>query len=626
MAEGESPTSKAAQVERALLEFITVLSPDGVVVIDEDGQIVFVNPRMVEIFGHTIDELVGQSITRLMPQEMRHRHDEAFERYLETNHRNFDWSQVELPGIHKSGAALNLQVTFQSLTKANGERQFVGVIRDNTAAKAKEARHRDEQDQFTAFFERSHEALFVHDPKGQILNANANAVALTQIPLDTLKTMKVKELHDDAAEAQPPKVDLSFAQSFEFKTRWRRGATETFPVAIRVRKIAVGEEPVLVAAVRDLSEEERLHAELQRAQQLELMGRVAGSLSHELNNLLMVILNGAEEVSEFFPRGHGIGDTVDDMKQAASQASVLTARLLGLGRKPGSMPGTTDLNELLRTSRDSFKSLLRDSITLDYGLADEPMVVPIHSSELLQIVANLICNARDAIADEGRITISTKSDQAEDLDLVELDVEDTGAGMHPKTLEKIFEPLFTTKSQGIGVGLGLTNVQAIAEVHGGRVTAESKPGKGSRFRVQLPRKGARPRRSPADNDANSSQRILVVEDMAPVRAMLVRMLRRWGFVVDSVSDGAQAVDSVNEHAPDFYQLVLTDMLMPKMDGGQLATYLDENLPHLPVIILTAYSADMIPSALPSRIKVLTKPVAPKKLQKEVQSVLMRASA
>lgn len=377
------------------------------------------------------------------------------------------------------------------------------------------------------------------------------------------------------------------------------------------------------AALRE-SEEQMRHS-----QKMEAVGRLAGGLAHDMNNLLMAISAHA---------GFLLGDSRDEeevrrdareIQRAAERAASLTRQLLAFGRRQVLLPEVLDVNAVVRETTAMLRRLIGEHIEVVTRLDPRDPAVVADAGQLAQVLLNLVVNARDAIAESGRIEIASgqltlgageRPDLAEGP-YVRLTVSDDGVGMSPEVLERIWEPFYTTKGAGEGTGLGLATVYGIVTQSGGFVSVTSSPGRGSSFEVLLPAAGgAAPppaEVSPAQESAQVGARVLLVEDEPVVMAVIERMLVAAGHRVTTASDGVEALERV---ATEQVDLVLSDLTMPRMGGRELAARLRERAPSVKVVLASGYS-DHAVDDLNEQIPVLQKPFTPVQLAAALRDAL-----
>ncbi len=358
------------------------------------------------------------------------------------------------------------------------------------------------------------------------------------------------------------------------------------------RMIELDDEPHLLTVVQDVSTERQLEAKLAQAQRLESVGRLAGGVAHDFNNLLTAVIGYAQQIRHSLapedPRHHDL----EEILAAARRGATLTRQLLGFARRQPSQPREVDVNQVVRGLGGMFRSLIGEDVQVITALDDRIGSVMIDPGQLEQVITNLAINARDAMPDGGVLTIRTHDDGT----TVSLEVADTGSGIDDDIVAHIFDPFFTTKSFGGGTGLGLATSYGIVQQAGGTIRVESSVGKGSTFVVEIPRfsdapvparqERARPRSMPLD----AAQRILIVEDDGSVRRAVTAMVQRAGYSAVAVDGAFKALAHLLE-SPTQTNLVICDVVMPRLSGPAFAHVLATTHPEQRVLFMSGYAPD-----------------------------------
>jgi PAS domain S-box-containing protein len=382
---------------------------------------------------------------------------------------------------------------------------------------------------------------------------------------------------------------------------------------------------------RDVTERRRLEAQLLQAQKMESMGRLAGGVAHDFNNLLTVIMGYADMARSNLDPSSEIRSDLGEIVKATTRAAALTRQLLTFARKQQIAPTLCNLNALLTDMTSLLLPLIGANVQLTRRLAPDLWSTRVDASQMEQVLINLAANARDAMPEGGRLTITTanmpahsRPTVAEGGDQVLLSASDTGAGIAPEAIAQLFEPFFTTKEQGRGTGLGLAICYGIVRQHGGEIAVESTPGSGATFTISLPAVRERPApRPPAAPDVrpHGNETILLAEDEAAVRALAARLLRAQGYSVLEAAHGGDALDVAARH-PGPIDLLLTDVVMPQLGGPALAARLLAERPTLPVLYMSGYTdGEVSPGAA-----LIQKPFAPAELMRAVRAALDNSSA
>ena len=397
-----------------------------------------------------------------------------------------------------------------------------------------------------------------------------------------------------------------------------------------------GEVVRLVGTAADITEQRQLEEQLQQAQKMEIVGRLAGGVAHDFNNLLTVINGMADLVLAALPDDDPTRPDLDQIRQAGERAATLTGRLLAVSRRQILKPEVVDLGAVVSGLRDMIQRLVGEDIALVLELAPDVARVKADPGQIEQVLLNLIVNARDAMPDGGVLTIETRTVHLDAVYAAEhpgtrpgphamIAVRDTGIGMDESIRRRIFEPFFTTKAHGKGTGLGLSMVYGIVKQSGGSIWFHSEPGHGSRFTIYLPHvigpTTSRPAPAPA-SAARGHETVLVVEDEPPLRELAARVLTSAGYVVLQAANGPDALALLERH-PEPVHLVFTDVVMPGMNGRELAARLAVLRPAIRVLYTSGYTEDAIlrHGVLDDPRRFLSKPYSPAVLRGRIREAL-----
>jgi CheY-like chemotaxis protein len=350
-----------------------------------------------------------------------------------------------------------------------------------------------------------------------------------------------------------------------------------------------------------------LELQLFQNQKIEAVGRLAGGVAHDFNNLLMIISGHVSLLLHKFGRNSVEGEKLEIVEGAASRAAGLTRQLLAYSRKQVLEPKILEIDPLVKNLEGMLRRLIREDIELRTELNGKDARVKVDPNQLEQVLINLAVNARDAMPNGGLLSIRTElplgrsrrqlpSHMAGDS-YVLITVSDSGVGMDSATRERLFEPFFTTKEMGKGTGLGLSMVYGIVRQSGGQIVVDSAPGKGSRFQIFLPLieqpVSASASQTTELPPARGKGNILLVEDEKELRALLAETLNELGYTVLQAGNGAEAIELAKSALPSI-DMMITDMVMPRMNGRELSKALRARRPGLPVLFISGYS-DVIPS-------------------------------
>ncbi|MCX6545490.1 MAG: response regulator [Acidobacteria bacterium] len=355
------------------------------------------------------------------------------------------------------------------------------------------------------------------------------------------------------------------------------------------------------------AEKARLEVQLQQAQKMESVGRLAGGVAHDFNNMLGVILGHAELALGQVDPAQPLYADLEEIRAAAARSAALTRQLLAFARKQTVSPRVLDLNEMVAGMVTMLRRLIGEDIDLQWRPGADLWLVNIDPSQTDQILANLCVNARDAIAGVGTLTVGTGNSMLDEHycamhagcvpgQYVRLEVSDNGCGMDEETLAHAFEPFFTTKESGKGTGLGLATVYGAVKQNHGYIDLVSKPGRGTTFTIYLPRYAGVSESAPIDGAArpllHGQETILLVEDERSILTLTQRMLEYWGYTVLAAGTPREALRLARAHTGEI-GLLITDVIMPEMDGQALAMNLAARHPGLKRLFMSGYTGDVI---------------------------------
>jgi hypothetical protein len=573
-------------------------------------------------------------------------------------------SGVETPFIFVSGA-LGEERAVEAmragardyLLKDNLARLTVAVKRELAASKILEAQRRAEdlalrdQRRLAMALEASGAGVFEftmplgadthYDPRW----ASLLGYAPEDLPLDDrLGTWLVDRLEPDNRTSALQTFERFIARrverlDFELRVRHREGHLLHVGVsADATERDERGRATQVVGVMLNLTERRRLEAQFRQSQKMEAIGRLAGGVAHDVNNLLSVILTSGEFALLEIDEQHVARDDVQEMLNAAGRISALTEQLLAFSRSKPVTPRVLNINTVVAEIDRLLRRLVGKEVEMSTLMADDLWNVRIDLGSLEQVITNLVVNARDAMAQGGRLIVATSNVSiapghrlGPEVELaageyVTLAVSDEGVGMDEQTRRKIFEPFFTTKEPGKGTGLGLATCYGIAKQAGGYIGVESEPASGTTFTVYFPRVAETSDQPAAREDRTGttlrgSESILVVEDDDLVRRTVVRILTGLGYHVTAVASGAQALTEYERGTP--VDVLLTDMMLPDMTGDQVIEQVRAGRPGVKVVRMSGYtpSVTIRQGRELADVPVLRKPFTPEQMGRSIRAVL-----
>jgi two-component system cell cycle sensor histidine kinase/response regulator CckA len=471
---------------------------------------------------------------------------------------------------------------------------------------------RQREELFHALFEHSMDALFVLDDAGRVVDANAAAVTMAGAPRNSVVGVRLSdfmraEQHGDAGLPLEAASDTGQLRGESVVVRPDGGRVA---VTFRIRHgVLPGRH---LALVRDVAAQRSLEEQLRHSQRMEALGRLAGGVAHDFNNILTAILGHTEMLAEDQPEGSPLRADLEEIRGAALRASALTGQLLAFSRRQVLQPRVLDLATALRSVEPMLRRIIGEDVELEIA-APAGITVRADPNQIEQVVVNLAVNARDAMPGGGRLTLGVATRTLEEREemlpgesvepgtYAVLSVSDTGMGITPEVVDRIFEPFFTTKERGRGSGLGLSTVYGIVSQSGGGIRLETTPGKGCTFHVHLPLVSEPPERldeRPGPRLEHGAETVLLVEDEDAVRHLACRALESRGYTVLPAADGASALALARGYEGPI-DLVVSDVVMPGLSGPHLADALRDIRPGIRVIFISGYAEDALGSRAPA---------------------------
>jgi PAS domain S-box-containing protein len=611
-AEGRGERPEVAQ--RAPAELTSAAQDAAVLLgyIDATGHVRFVNGRQQEWFGRPSDATIGRHLRDVLGASVYDAirpHVEAalsgrstsFSHAAEVAGRNSSLAVSLSPDRDAQGAVRGCTVTVVVLTD---ERVADRPGADGDAERAHESLCEREA-RLSAILDSAVDGIIAIDELGNIQSLNPAAERLfgyTERELlgrnvNLLMPSPYRDEHDGYLAAY---LGTSQARIIGIgrEVEARRKDGEVFPIHLSVGEARLGSRRIFTGIIHDLTERNRLQDQLAQSQKMEALGRLAGGVAHDFNNILQTVLARSVSLSRRLPKGHRAQREVVEIRKAGRRAAALTGQLLAVSRAQVLNARVVDLNEILSDTVGMLRRALGEELELVMDLHPDPVFVKVDSDRMVQVLLNLAVNARDAMPGGGRVAIETRTvakGPAEHMGAALLTVRDTGSGMDEATQARIFEPYFTTKGEK-GTGLGLSTVYGIVQQSAGSIRVESRPGEGTSFIIRLPRAESRPVTAAAPPRPPSRRkrggRVLLVEDELSARRALEELLRDEGHTVLSAGNGIDA-EKIWKQTNEPIDVVVTDTVMPRMSGPELVRRLKESHPDVHVIFMSGHTRETV---------------------------------
>jgi len=605
-----------------------------------DGQVIGCNSTFARMLGYdSREEVLG-----CQAQQFYFSTEER-EQFLKELQREGSLANSELRLRRKDGSSIWVVENVAATCDEQGNVTLIeGTIVDISAHKRAEVALRESQERLDGIITSAMDAIITVDEKQQIVVFNKAAEEIFRCTaaevigktIDRFLPASVRAIHQQHIRGFGQTGVSTRSMDSPGTLAALRSNGEEFPIEATISQVKTSSEKFYTVMLRDISVRKRTEEQLRQTQKMEAVGRLAGGIAHEFNNYLAIIMGYTELLERETVGNESLRLNLSEIKGASQKVASLTRQLLAFGRKQVIELTEVDLNSSVWETHKLLRRLIPVTIELIPKLQGDLGKVKADPTQVQQILINLVLNARDSLPEGGKIFIETEEVDLDpeyasrQLDVqpgryVMLSVADTGIGMDHETLSHIFEPFFTTKEEGKGTGLGLSTTYGIVKQSGGHLTVASVPGKGSTFRIYLPKQadsGAIPQPSKAQSNRPRRQTVLVVEDEGALRKLMMKVLEGAGFQVVEAKDGEQAVEICKSWAEPI-DMVVSDLAMPKLNGLQLKEIVAGLRPTVKFLLISGYAEDVVedPTILRTDTNFLEKPFMPDELVLKVREVL-----
>ncbi len=626
----------------AQLAGIVSSAMDAIIILNKDQRMSLFNAAAEEMFQWRPDEVVGQPLDLLIPNQFKAAHREHVKGFGESDQSARPMSsRGHLKGLRKNGEEFPVDAAIAQY-EVDGQKKFSVMVRDITEQRKAEELLRKSEENYRRLFEESQDVVFISTADGKLVDINPAGVALFGYSSkeELLKADIARDLYFNPADRERDyraHASTGCVKDFELALKRQDGSKVIVLETSVADRDAAGNIVAYRGTLRDVTERRALERQLLQAQKMEAVGQLAGGIAHDFNNILTAITGYSDLMLLSLPPSDPHRRNVDEISKAASRAASLTRQLLAFSRRQFMQPKVLDLNGVIADMDQMLRRLIGEHIELDISLAPDLVRVKADPGQIEQVLMNLAVNSRDAIPNGGNIAITTRNVVLDD-DFVRdnvgahpgphalLSVRDTGHGMDADVLAHVFEPFFTTKEVGKETGLGLSTVYGIVKQSGGYITVQSEARNGAQFNVYLPAtKEPCPRQDSAKRYSGlkqGSETILLVEDEEGVRTLGREVLEMHGYTVIAASNGEEAIP-LSKQFQGTIHLMITDVVMPRMSGGELAQAMMSLRPNMRVLYVSGYSDEAVlpQNMLKSGASYLQKPFTPDALARKVRLVL-----
>ena len=631
---------QALRASEARLKAVLHSALDAHVAMDDAGRVTSWNQQAESMFGWAEREVLGQRLADIIvPHAHREAHAAGLRRFLATGEGPILNQRIELNALRRDGTEFPVELAVAPV-RVGSSWLFSAFVRDITGRRAADEALRVSEQKFGSAFQ-AHPS-----PMAIATLADARWVDVNESLLRLFGMNRAETVGRSGYELGIWRRDELRVQMLaqlraggvfrDVEVEWLTRSGEVRSGLLSAEVIAFAGEPHFLLHFQDITERKQLEVQLRQAQKMEAIGRLAGGVAHDFNNVLTAIFGYVDILREELPADSTAQRDLAEVRKASERAASLTKQLLAFSRQQVLEPMVLEPTALIEDFEKMLHRLIGEDVELRLSLARDTGNVLADPGQLQQVLMNLAVNARDAMPTGGKLILETAnaelSEQYAELHqpvvpgrYVMLAVSDTGTGMTPETRARIFEPFFTTKEKGKGTGLGLSTVYGIVKQSGGYVWVYSELGRGTTFKIYLPRVDAAPdtllpAREPVT--VAGTETILLAEDDAVLRPLAKGLLEKLGYTVLDAADAVEALEAARQYT-EVIHLLLTDVVMPGASGRELARQLESHRPDVKVLYVSGYTDDAIVhhGMLEPGLNFLQKPFTPAALARKVREVL-----